>query len=49
MFVWGELKCGSPKYGTVLHWRPPDVHIFGFASTPHISIHRLYCHNCMYG
>ena len=26
MFDWGILKCGVPK--SVLHWRPPDVHIF---------------------
>ena len=25
MFVWGVLKRGI---GTVLHWQPPDVHIF---------------------
>ena len=25
MFVWSVLK---PGIGTVLHWRPPDVHIF---------------------
>ena len=28
MFGWGVLKR-SPGIGTVLHWRPPDVHIFG--------------------
>ena len=26
MFSWVVLKCGI---GTVLYWRPPDVHIFG--------------------
>ena len=28
MFVWDVLKSLSPEFGTVLHWRPPDVHIF---------------------
>ena len=28
MFVWGVLKHGSPGIGTVLHWRPLNVHIF---------------------
>ena len=28
MFGWGVLKDGVPK-SVVLHWQPPDVHIFG--------------------
>ena len=32
MFVWGVLKC-SLGIGTVFHWRPPDVHIFGTDSS----------------
>ena len=28
MFVWEVLKTHSPRIGAVLHWRPPDVHIF---------------------
>ena len=24
----GRTKTRSPEFGTVLHWRPPDVHIF---------------------
>ena len=24
----GRTKTRSPECGTVLHWRPPDVHIF---------------------
>ena len=26
MFPWGKM---SSEIGTVLHWRPPHVHIFG--------------------
>ena len=28
MCGWGCTKMRNPGIGTVLHWRPPDVHIF---------------------
>ena len=27
--LFGCTKTRSPGIGTVLHWRPPDIHIFG--------------------
>ena len=29
VYFWlGCTKTQSPKIGAILHWRPPDVHIF---------------------
>ena len=35
----GRTKTRSPEFGTVLHWRPPDVHIFH--TDPSLFIIRL--------
>ena len=33
MFVWGP-DSQSPEFGTVWHWRPPDIHIFHTDPSP---------------
>ena len=40
MFVLNVLKSRSPGIGTVLHWRPLDIHIF---HTDPSLVHLMYC------
>ena len=48
MFGWGVLKRGVPV-GRVLHWQPPDVHIFDTDPSLHyiISYFGLYLYVLM--
>ena len=39
----GYNKNRSPEIGTVLHWQPPDGHIFLYRPIP--TLHQPICHH----